>query len=69
VLRRAQADALRPHRAVGYPFVPAAYMLGATAIMIDLLVVKPRYTWPGLLIVLAGIPVFSWWRRTSGSLT
>ena len=69
VLRRAQPDALRPHRTVGYPFVPAAYMLGATAIMLDLLVVKPRYTWPGLLIVLAGIPVFSWWRRTSGSLT
>jgi hypothetical protein len=30
--------------------------------MIDLLVVKPRYTWPGLLIVASGVPVFYWWR-------
>jgi basic amino acid/polyamine antiporter, APA family len=33
--------------------------------MIDLLIVKPRYTWPGLLIVLSGVPVFYWWRRRS----
>ena len=56
VLRRKRADAERPYRVWGYPFLPAAYVLGCLAIMLDLLLVKPRYTWPGFLIVLTGIP-------------
>jgi APA family basic amino acid/polyamine antiporter len=63
VLRRKRPHMPRPYRAVGYPVVPAAYMALSALIMIDLLVVKPRYTWPGLLIVATGIPVFLWWRR------
>lgn len=62
-LRRSRPGVPRPYRAVGYPLVPAAYMVLATLIMVDLLIVKPRYTWPGLLIVASGIPVFSWWRK------
>ena len=62
VLRRTAADVVRPYRAVGFPFVPAAYIALAALIMFDLLVVKPRYTWPGLLIVASGVPVFYWWR-------
>ena len=57
-LRVKRPDAPRPYKAWGYPLVPAAYIVAATALMIDLLIVKPRFTWPGLLIVLAGIPVF-----------
>jgi APA family basic amino acid/polyamine antiporter len=63
VLRTRRPDAPRPYRAWGYPYVPAAYIAAAVALMADLLVVKPRYTWPGLLIVASGIPVFSWWRK------
>ena len=63
VLRRTAANVARPYRAVGFPFVPAAYIVLAALIMVDLLVVKPRYTWPGLLIVASGVPVFYWWRR------
>ncbi|HXQ22628.1 MAG TPA: amino acid permease [Candidatus Acidoferrales bacterium] len=62
ILRRRRPDARRPYRAVGYPLVPAFYMVLAALIMIDLLVVKPRYTWPGLLIVASGVPVFYVWR-------
>ncbi len=57
-LRIKRPGAPRPYKAWGYPWVPAAYIVAATALMIDLLIVKPRFTWPGLLIVLAGIPVF-----------
>ena len=57
-LRAARPDVPRPYKAWGYPLVPAAYIVAATALMIDLLIVKPRFTWPGLLIVLTGIPVF-----------
>jgi basic amino acid/polyamine antiporter, APA family len=57
-LRVKRPDVPRPYKAWGYPLVPAAYIVSATVLMIDLLIVKPRFTWPGLLIVLAGIPVF-----------
>jgi APA family basic amino acid/polyamine antiporter len=63
VLRRTQPHAARPYRAVGYPLLPAAYMVVSALIMVDLLILKPRYTWPGLLIVASGVPVFYWWRR------
>ena len=61
VLRARRPDTPRPYRAWGYPFVPAAYIAAATALMADLLVMKPAYTWPGLLIALSGAPVY-WWR-------
>jgi APA family basic amino acid/polyamine antiporter len=64
-LRAARPDVPRPYKAWGYPLVPAAYIVAATALMIDLLIVKPRFTWPGLLIVLAGIPVFMIQERRS----
>jgi len=65
VLRRTQPNAERPYRAFGYPLVPAAYVVLCAVIMIDLLIVKPVYTWPGLIIVLTGIPVYFLWRITS----
>jgi APA family basic amino acid/polyamine antiporter len=67
ILRRTRPTLPRPYRAFGYPLVPAAYIGLAALIMLDLLVVKPRYTWPGLLIVASGIPVFSWWRRRAAT--
>jgi basic amino acid/polyamine antiporter, APA family len=63
VLRRKLPDAERPYRAVGYPVVPALYVGLCTLIMLDLLIVKPIYTWPGLVLVLTGIPVYFLWRR------
>jgi basic amino acid/polyamine antiporter, APA family len=63
VLRRRRPDLPRPYRVPGYPWLPALYVAASTAIMIDLLIVKPAYTWPGLVIVLTGIPVYFLWRR------
>ena len=42
--------------------MPAIYVMLCAAIMVDLLIVKPVYTWPGLILVLAGIPVYFLWR-------
>jgi APA family basic amino acid/polyamine antiporter len=67
VLRRTRPDAERPYRAVGYPVVPALYVCLCAVLSLDLLVVKPIYTWPGLIIVLTGIPVFFLWRWWSAS--
>lgn len=62
VLRWRMPNAERPVKAWGYPLLPAIYVLLAAAIMVDLLIVKPLYTWPGLVIVLSGIPVYFLWR-------
>ncbi len=61
VLRVKRPDAPRPYRAIGYPVLPAVYILMAMFIDIVLLRYKPQYTWPGLIIVLLGIPVYYLW--------
>jgi basic amino acid/polyamine antiporter, APA family len=63
LLRRARPDAERPFRAFGYPVVPALYIVLAAAIAVNLLITKPAYTWPGLGIVLLGLPVYFAWTR------
>ncbi len=65
VLRRTRPDAARPVRAFGYPVLPAAYVVCCVLLMADLLFVKPRYTWPGLLIIASGIPAYAAWRLAS----
>ena len=64
VLRRTRPDMDRPYNALGYPVLPAVYILVAGFIEVLLLIYKPRYTWPGLIIVLLGVPVYFVWKRT-----
>jgi APA family basic amino acid/polyamine antiporter len=69
VLRRSHPNAERPYRAIGYPVLPAVYIVMALFIDVVLLRYKPQFTWPGLIIVLLGIPVyFAWSRRAGGTL-
>jgi APA family basic amino acid/polyamine antiporter len=65
VLRRTHPTAERPYRAVGYPVLPAIYIVMAVFIDVVLLRYKPQYTWPGLFIVLIGIPVYYFWSHMS----
>jgi APA family basic amino acid/polyamine antiporter len=51
-------DTPRPYRTVGYPVVPALYILAAATILIVLLAYRPATTWPGFAIVALGVPVF-----------
>ncbi|MBA3913740.1 MAG: amino acid permease [Acidobacteriales bacterium] len=62
VLRRTRPEAPRPYRAFGYPVLPAIYILMAVFIDVVLLLYKPQYTWPGLVIVLLGVPVYFAWK-------
>ncbi|MCU1311537.1 MAG: amino acid/polyamine/organocation transporter, superfamily [Candidatus Angelobacter sp.] len=64
VLRRTRPDAERPYKALGYPVLPAIYIVIALFIDVVLLRYKPQYTWPGLIIVLLGIPVYMLWKRS-----
>jgi APA family basic amino acid/polyamine antiporter len=63
VLRRTQPDLERPYKAFGYPVLPAVYIAAAGVIEALLLAYKPNYTWPGMIIVLLGAPVYFIWRR------
>jgi basic amino acid/polyamine antiporter, APA family len=57
-LRRSRPDAERPYRAIGYPVLPMVYIVIASFICIMLLIHKPLYSWPGLGIVVLGIPIY-----------
>jgi len=63
VLRAKRPDVPRPYKALGYPVLPAIYILLASWICVVLLRYKPQYTWPGLVLVLLGIPVYLFWSR------
>jgi len=58
ILRKNRPGAERPYKAFGYPLLPAIYILMAIAFCILLIIYKPAFTWPGLIIVLAGIPIY-----------
>ena len=66
VLRRTRPDTPRPYKAFGYPVLPGLYIVMAAWICLVLLRYKPQYTWPGLILVLLGVPVYLVWKR-SGS--
>jgi APA family basic amino acid/polyamine antiporter len=64
VLRFSRPDAPRPYRAFGYPVVPALYLAGAVTLVAVLVRYRPMTTWPGMLLVLLGVPVYFLWRRS-----
>ena len=62
LLRWKRPDAERPYKAFGYPIVPALYIVGAAVILFVLFVYQTATTWPGLVIVLTGVPVYFLWK-------
>lgn len=58
ILRRKRPDLERPYKAVGYPFLPLVYILMGLTFCFLLILFKPEYTWPGLIITLLGIPIY-----------
>jgi APA family basic amino acid/polyamine antiporter len=69
VLRQSRPNAERPYRAIGYPVLPAIYIVMALFIDVVLLRYKPQFTWPGLIIVLLGIPVYYAWSKRARQTT
>jgi APA family basic amino acid/polyamine antiporter len=62
-LRWTRPEAPRPYRAVGYPVIPALYVVGASVLVAVLVRYRPMTTWPGMILVLLGMPVYFAWRR------
>src|SRR6058998_92929 len=65
LLRWKRPDAERPYKAFGYPIVPALYIVVAAVILIILFMYQTATTWPGLIIVLSGVPIYFLWRRSA----
>jgi APA family basic amino acid/polyamine antiporter len=64
-LRATRPNADRPYRAFGYPFVQALYIAGAATLLLVLFVYRTATTWPGLVIILLGVPAYLAWKRKS----
>jgi APA family basic amino acid/polyamine antiporter len=65
LLRWKRPDAERPYKAFGYPIVPALYIVGAAVILLVLFMYQTATTWPGLIIVLTGVPIYFLWRKSN----
>jgi basic amino acid/polyamine antiporter, APA family len=64
-LRKLRPHLPRPFKAPGYPIVPLIYIMGGTVVLLMLFSYRPATTWPGLLIVLLGVPVYMLMRRNA----
>ena len=64
-LRQTRPDVPRPYRALGYPVLPALYIIGAATILAILFIYRASTTWPGLVIVLLGLPAYFAWKKRS----
>lgn len=58
ILRRKRPDAPRPYKAFGYPVLPVIYIIMGISFCVLLIIFKPGYTWPGMIITLLGIPIY-----------
>jgi APA family basic amino acid/polyamine antiporter len=67
ILRHKKPDAQRPYRTWGYPIVPIVSIVLAASLIIDLAFLAPATSGIGMLIVLTGVPVYFFWRRTAAT--
>jgi APA family basic amino acid/polyamine antiporter len=58
ILRRKRPDLPRPYKAFGYPVLPFIYIMMGISFCTLLIIYKPAFTWPGLIITLIGIPIY-----------
>jgi APA family basic amino acid/polyamine antiporter len=63
VLRQREPNAPRPFKAVGYPLTPAIFVIASIAIVVNAIITNPRVTGLGLLLILAGIPIYLWFAQ------
>jgi APA family basic amino acid/polyamine antiporter len=62
-LRRTQPDFPRPYRVVGYPWVPALFLVAMTGLVLNTFRERPVQSLLGVGLVALGVPFFRWHRR------
>jgi len=65
VLRRKMPEAVRPYRTLGYPVIPAVFLLVSTWLVVNTFVEKRVESVAGIVLILAGLPLFYWFRSMS----
>ncbi len=63
IMRIREKGTIRKFRAFGYPVLPALYIAAVVFISVILLIYKSKYTWPGIVIIITGIPIYYIWKR------
>ncbi|MES2891969.1 MAG: amino acid permease [Bacteroidota bacterium] len=58
ILRKKKPDMERSYKAVGYPYLPILYIIMGCCFCVLLIIYKPKFTWPGVVITLLGIPLY-----------
>lgn len=66
VYRRRQPNAPRPFSVPGYPITPLLFILAAAAIVLNTIFTQPGRALVGIAVVLAGVPVYWFWRKGAG---
>jgi APA family basic amino acid/polyamine antiporter len=64
VLRAKKPDWPRPYRVIGYPVVPAIFILTSLAFVFNALIERPTEALLGFGILFLGIPAFMYWKKT-----
>ena len=62
-MRRTEPQMARPYRCWGYPWVPGIFVAGALALTVNIWINRPVRSSVGLLLILAGLPFYRYWRR------
>jgi APA family basic amino acid/polyamine antiporter len=65
-LRKTRPNQPRPYRTWGYPVVPAVFILGSAAFVLNTLVERPMESIAGLGLLALGLPAYWYWRRSDG---
>jgi amino acid transporter len=63
VLRRRRPEVERPYRVLGYPIVPALFLLASVYLLANYALSEPRIFFWDVVVILGGIPLFAWWSR------
>jgi APA family basic amino acid/polyamine antiporter len=66
-LRYTEPNMPRPYRCWGYPIVPGLFVAGALALTINIWLNRPGRSTIGLLLILAGLPFYRYWRKKSST--
>lgn len=63
VLRKKFKEVPRPYKAFGYPYVPALFIAFCITLVVVSLIERPKECGVGLLLILAGLPFYWWWKK------
>ncbi len=63
VLRHKRPDLPRPYRTLGYPLVPALFVLVSAWLVVNTLIEKRVESVTGIVLILIGLPLYFYFRR------